>query len=53
MLIDAAAFGMYHWFSYGVVGNPVAMIYVFLLTGAFGLMWARAFVVTGSVAAPC
>jgi uncharacterized protein len=52
VLIDAAAFGVYHWFSYGVIGNPVVMAYVFLLTGAFGLMWARAFVATGSVAAP-
>jgi hypothetical protein len=52
VLLDAAAFGVYHWFSYGIIGNPVVMTYVFLLTGAFGLMWARAFVVTGSVVAP-
>lgn len=50
--LDAAAFGIYHWFSYGVIGNPVAMVYVFLLTGMFGWAWARAFVATGSVAAP-
>lgn len=50
--LDAALFGVYHWFSYGVFGNPVAMIYVLVLTGAYGLMWARAFVATGSVAAP-
>lgn len=52
VLLDAAVFGIYHWFSYGLFGNPVAMIYVFLLTGAFGYVWARAFVATGSVAAP-
>jgi hypothetical protein len=52
VLLDAAAFGVYHWFSYGVIGNPVAMVFVFLLTGAYGLMWARAFVATGSVAGP-
>lgn len=51
-LLSAAAFGAYHWFSYGVIGNPVAMVYVFVLTGAFGYVWARAFVVTGSVLAP-
>lgn len=50
--LTAAAFGVYHWFSYGVFGNPVPMVYVFLLTGMFGYLWARAFVVTGSVAAP-
>jgi membrane protease YdiL (CAAX protease family) len=50
--LAAGAFGVYHWFSYGVLGNPVPMVYVFLLTGMFGYLWARAFVVTGSVAAP-
>jgi membrane protease YdiL (CAAX protease family) len=50
--LDAAAFGVYHWFSYNAFGNPVIMTYLFLLTGAFGLAWARAFVATGSVAAP-
>lgn len=50
--LDAAAFGVYHWFTYGVIGNPVVMAYVFLLTGMYGYMWARAFVATGSVAAP-
>jgi uncharacterized protein len=50
--LDAVAFGVYHWFSYGAFGNPIAMAYIFVLTGAYGLMWARAFVATGSVAAP-
>jgi len=50
--LDAAAFGVYHWFSYNAFGNPVVMAYLFVLTGAYGLMWARAFVATGSVAAP-
>jgi membrane protease YdiL (CAAX protease family) len=50
--LAAGAFGVYHWFSYGVFGNLVPMVYVFLLTGMFGYLWARAFVVTGSVAAP-
>jgi membrane protease YdiL (CAAX protease family) len=50
--LDAAAFGIYHWFSYGAFGNPVVMAYLLVMTGAFGLMWARAFVATRSVAAP-
>ncbi len=50
--IDAVAFGVYHWFSYGVIGNPIAMAYVLFLTGMVGYLWARAFVATGSVAAP-
>ena len=52
VLLSAAAFGVYHWFSFGVLGNPVAMAYVFLLTGAFGGMCAFAFAETKSVAAP-
>jgi uncharacterized protein len=52
VLIDAIAFGIYHWFSFGVFGNVPAMIYVFLLTGGFGLMCALAFVSTKSIAAP-
>ena len=50
--LHAAVFGVYHWFSYGAFGNPVLMVYLLIMTGAFGLMWARAFVATGSVAAP-
>lgn len=50
--LDAVVFGAYHWFSYGVLGNAVAMVYVFVLTGAFGFMLARSFVATRSVAAP-
>ena len=52
VLLSAAAFGIYHWFSFGVLGNPVAMAYVFLLTGAFGGMCAFAFAETKSVVAP-
>lgn len=51
-LLGAAAFGVYHWFSYGVFGNPVMMVFVFVLTGAFGLMFSLAFAKTKSVAAP-
>jgi len=50
--LGAAAFGIYHWFTFGVLGNPVAMIYVLLLTGSFGGMCAYAYARTKSVAAP-
>ena len=52
VLLDAAVFGIYHWFSYGIVGNPVMMAFVFLLTGAFGFMLAQAFARTTSIALP-
>ncbi|WP_438481894.1 lysostaphin resistance A-like protein [Oleiharenicola lentus] len=50
--LSAVAFGIYHWFTFGVLGNPVAMIYVFLLTGAFGGLCAFAFAETKSIVAP-
>ena len=52
ILIGAAAFGVYHWFSYGAFGNPVMMLFVLLYTGAFGYMLCAAFAQTRSLAAP-
>lgn len=52
VLLNAAAFGVYHWFSYGIVGNPVMMAFIFVLTGAFGFMLALSFAKTESIAAP-
>jgi membrane protease YdiL (CAAX protease family) len=49
MLISAIAFGIYHWFSYGVLGNPVQMLIVFLTTGAMGYVLALGFYRTGSM----
>lgn len=50
--LAAAAFGIYHWFSYGAIGNPAAMAYVFILTASFGGMCALAFTKTDSMVAP-
>ena len=52
VLLDAAVFGVYHWFSYSLFGNPVMMGFIFLFTGAFGFMLALSFARTRSVAAP-
>lgn len=52
-LISAIIFGVYHWFSYGVFGSRlVLMVYVFLITGASGWMFAFAFAKTKSLFAP-
>ena len=52
-LISAIIFGIYHWFSYGVFGSRmVLMVYVFLITGAGGWMFAFAFAKTKSLFAP-
>lgn len=50
--LSAAAFGIYHWFSYDVFGSVVPMIYVFLLTASFGLMLAYSFAMSKSVVLP-
>jgi membrane protease YdiL (CAAX protease family) len=51
-LISAIAFGVYHWFSFGIIGNSSAMIVVFIGTGLMGYAWAWAFAKTGSIAMP-
>lgn len=52
ILISACAFGVYHWFSYGVLGNPFAMTLVFIGTGLMGYAWALAFSKTNSILLP-
>lgn len=42
-IISAVAFGIYHWFSYEVFGQPTTMVYVFILTAIPGLMFSYAF----------
>lgn len=51
-LISAIAFGIYHWFSFGILGNVVPMIVVFIGTGIMGYALALAFVRTQSIAMP-
>jgi membrane protease YdiL (CAAX protease family) len=52
-IISAIAFGIYHWFSYDMFGRGlIPMLYVFLLTGAGGWMFAYAFAKTKSLYAP-
>jgi membrane protease YdiL (CAAX protease family) len=50
--ISAAAFGVYHWFSHNAFGNPVAMIYEFVITGAMGLVLAYGYSKTWSLYIP-
>lgn len=52
ILISAIAFGIYHWFSYGVLGNVMVMILVFIGTGLMGYAWAWAFSKTKSIMLP-
>jgi uncharacterized protein len=50
--ISAVFFGIYHWFSWGVLGNPIQMVVVFLMTGSAGYVFALAFSKTGSMYLP-
>lgn len=49
VLISAIAFGIYHWFSFGIFGNVVPMFFVFIGTGLMGYAWALAFSKTNSI----
>jgi membrane protease YdiL (CAAX protease family) len=52
VLLSAVCFGIYHWFSYNALGNPVQMIIIFFMTAIWGYMFAKAFVRTGSLYLP-
>ena len=52
ILLSAICFGIYHWFTFGVLGNIVPMVVVFFITGFMGLAWAYAFSKTNSMALP-
>ena len=51
-ILASIAFGIYHWFSYGVLGNIPQMIYIFILTGIGGLVFSYAFALTKSLYLP-
>lgn len=52
LLISATAFGIYHWFSFGIFGNIFPMIIVFIGTGIMGYAWALSFYKTKSILMP-
>ena len=51
-IVSAVAFGVYHWFSQDALGNPVQMVFLFVMTGIWGFMFAMAFSVTKSLYLP-
>lgn len=52
VLLSAACFGVYHWFSFGIIGNIIPMIAIFIGTGLTGYVWALAFAKTKSMLLP-
>jgi membrane protease YdiL (CAAX protease family) len=51
-IISAVGFGIYHWFTFNVLGNPLMMAITFFMTAIVGLSWAFAFAKTGSLYLP-
>lgn len=51
-IISAIAFGVYHWFTSGALGDPLQMAIIFVMTGIWGLMFAMAFARTKSLYLP-
>jgi membrane protease YdiL (CAAX protease family) len=52
ILLSSAVFGIYHWFSYEVIGDITAMVYTFIITGVGGLAFAYAYAETRSLYLP-
>jgi membrane protease YdiL (CAAX protease family) len=53
IIISSIAFGIYHWFSYEVIGNPTQMAIIFVTTGIMGLLYAYGYAKTFSLYIPC
>ncbi|MBI1781821.1 MAG: CPBP family intramembrane metalloprotease [Sphingobacteriales bacterium] len=51
-ILSAVGFGIYHWFTFNVLGNPFMMAITFLMTAIAGLSWAFAFAKTNSLYLP-
>ena len=49
VIISAVSFGVYHWFSLEVFGNPWMMLQTFLSSALIGIVWAWAFVKSQSI----
>ena len=53
LIASSLLFGVYHWFSYGMFGaGIIPMLYVLILTGSFGFVWAYMYLKTESIVLP-
>lgn len=53
ILFSATVFGVYHWFSYGMLGSGIVpMLYVFLVTALAGYVWGIAFAKSRTILLP-
>lgn len=49
MVLSSIAFGVYHWFTWGVLGDAKMMIIAFMMTGLYGWTLAYAYYKTKSI----
>ena len=52
ILISAIAFGIYHWFTYEVLYDPVKMLWIFMITFSAGYIYALGYYKTNSLYTP-
>jgi len=52
IIISAIAFGIYHWFSFEVIGDVKQMAIIFVVTGIMGLLYAYGYAKTFSLYIP-
>lgn len=52
IFISSLAFGVFHWFSYGVFGNLAAMLAVAITTGSFGAVMCYAYLRSNTLLVP-
>lgn len=51
-IISGCCFGIYHWFSWGIFGQPFPMLITFLNTAILGYLWALIFMKIRSMYLP-
>lgn len=53
IIISAIGFGIYHWYSFEVIGDIKQMVIIFFITGIMGLLYAYGYAKTFSLYIPC
>lgn len=49
IIITSAIFGIYHWFTFGLLGNYPMMVWILFYTGLWGVMFAFCYTRTGTI----
>ena len=52
IIISSIGFGIYHWFTFEILGNVPQMIFIFLITGTMGMIYAYGYAKTYSLYIP-